>query len=157
MPEALKHEGDGATPAGCWPLQRVLYRPDRLLLPVTDLPVSALAPDDGWCDDPGHDAYNRPVKRPFSASHEPLWRTDVLYDVIVVLGYNDSPPRPGRGSAIFLHCATPTYDSTAGCVAVARSDLLHLLTGCREGDRLCLNREERDGVEPNVAYTSLIF
>ena len=25
-----KHEGDGATPVGCYPLRRVLYRTDRL-------------------------------------------------------------------------------------------------------------------------------
>ncbi|MEE8188307.1 MAG: hypothetical protein V3T80_03780, partial [Kiloniellales bacterium] len=34
---ADKHEGDGATPAGCWPLRRVLFRPDRLRAPETPL------------------------------------------------------------------------------------------------------------------------
>ncbi|MHA1600811.1 MAG: L,D-transpeptidase family protein, partial [Alphaproteobacteria bacterium] len=30
-----KHEGDGATPIGCWPMRRVLYRPDRVGAPAT--------------------------------------------------------------------------------------------------------------------------
>ncbi len=51
-------------------LRRLLYRPDRLAPPVTGLPVSALDPDDGWCDDPADAAYYRPVRPPFAASHE---------------------------------------------------------------------------------------
>ncbi|NOT41993.1 MAG: hypothetical protein HOP13_16055, partial [Alphaproteobacteria bacterium] len=34
-----KREGDGATPAGSWPLREVFYRPDRIAMPVTTLPV----------------------------------------------------------------------------------------------------------------------
>ncbi|RMF01033.1 MAG: L,D-transpeptidase catalytic domain protein, partial [Alphaproteobacteria bacterium] len=41
---ALKREGDGATPAGCWLLRRVLYRPDRVARPRTRLPVGAITP-----------------------------------------------------------------------------------------------------------------
>lgn len=58
---AAKREGDGATPVGRFPLRRVLYRADRLPLPETGLPVQALDPGDGWCDDPADAAYNRPV------------------------------------------------------------------------------------------------
>ena len=49
-----KREGDGATPAGRFPLRRVLYRPDRMAPPRTALPIAPLSPHDGWCDDPGH-------------------------------------------------------------------------------------------------------
>src|SRR5688500_2038441 len=82
----VKREGDGATPAGCWPLRRVLYRPDRLPPPPTALPLSPIRPDDGWCDDPADEAYNRPVKLPYRASAEAIWRADDIYDVVVVLG-----------------------------------------------------------------------
>jgi len=133
-----KSEGDGATPVGCFPLRLVFYRADRMGAPTTNLPVTAIAPDDGWCDDPGHRLYNRPVKLPFEASHERLWRDDGIYDVIVVLGHNDDPPRPGLGSAIFLHLARPDFAPTEGCVALARQDLLDLLRRCRPGDRLCV-------------------
>ncbi|MGF1608641.1 MAG: L,D-transpeptidase [Kiloniellales bacterium] len=135
---ADKREGDGATPIGCWPLRRVLYRPDRLAAPVTALPVAALAPDDGWCDAPGDPGYNRPVKLPYAASHERLWRDDAIYDVIVVLGHNDDPPQPGAGSAIFLHLARDDYAPTEGCVALAGADLLDLLRRVGPETRLCV-------------------
>jgi L,D-peptidoglycan transpeptidase YkuD (ErfK/YbiS/YcfS/YnhG family) len=134
-----KREGDGATPAGGWPLRRVLYRPDRLAAPITALPVASLSPDDGWCDDPEHADYNRPVRLPFTASHEALWRDDAVYDVIVVLGHNDEPVVPGRGSAVFLHVAQPDYAPTAGCVALALPDLLALLRQCKAAARLVVH------------------
>ena len=125
-----KREGDGATPVGRFPLRRVLWRADRLPQPETGLPVSPIAPDDGWCDDPADPAYNRPVKRPFAASHEELWREDGVYDVIVVMGHNDDPVVPGQGSAVFMHVARPNWDPTAGCVALPLPDLLRLLKDC---------------------------
>lgn len=131
-----KREGDGATPVGNFPLRRVMYRPDRLPRPETALPVTALGPRQGWCDDPGHPAYNRPVTLPFPASHEKLWRADALYDVVVELGYNDVPVVPGKGSAIFLHVAGPDYSPTQGCVALVLADLLDLLVDCGADARL---------------------
>ena len=134
---ADKREGDGGTPQGCLPLRRVFYRADRLrAAPSTVLPVRALAPDDGWCDAPGDPAYNRPVRHPYPASAERMWREDALYDVVVELGWNDDPVIPGRGSAIFLHVARPDYGPTEGCVALALPDLLALLSLCRPGDAL---------------------
>ena len=130
---ADKREGDGATPAGSFPLRRVMYRADRLAAPETALPVRALGHDDGWCDDPEHPAYNRPVTAPFAARHERLWRDDALYDVVVELGFNDDPVEVGRGSAIFLHRARPGYGPTEGCVTLALEDLLALLGDC-DGD-----------------------
>ena len=122
-----KREGDHATPVGAFPMREVLYRPDRLGAPTTTLPVRALASDDGWCDAPADRAYNRPVKLPYPASAEHLWRADHIYDLIVPLGYNDDPVLPGRGSAIFLHVARPDYSGTEGCVALALADLLRVL------------------------------
>jgi L,D-peptidoglycan transpeptidase YkuD (ErfK/YbiS/YcfS/YnhG family) len=124
---ADKRERDGASPAGLWPMRRVFFRPDRGSAPRTALASSALTPSDGWCDAPGDPAYNQAVSHPYPASAEHLWRTDGLYDLIVVLGYNDDPVVPGRGSAIFLHCASPDWRPTAGCVALAKEDLLDVL------------------------------
>ena len=133
---ADKREGDGASPAGVWPLREVIYRPDRGAAPDTGLPVRTMRPDDGWCDDPRDPAYNRPVTLPHPASAERLWREDGVYDLVVVLSHNDDPPVPGLGSAIFLHIAQPDYAATEGCVAVARSDLEALLALARPGDAL---------------------
>lgn len=134
-----KREGDGATPAGCFMLRRVLYRPDRMTAPQTILPHAPLSPDDGWCDDPAHADYNRPVRLPHPARHERLWREDGLYDVVVVLGHNDDPPRPGAGSAIFLHVAKEGYAPTEGCIALALPDLLTVLAECGTETRLCVD------------------
>ena len=133
---ARKREGDGASPAGIWPLRRVLFRPDRSARPVTKLAVATISPDDGWCDDPVDTHYNRPVRLPYKASAETLWRDDELYDLVVVLGYNDDPPRAGLGSAIFFHLATPDLGPTAGCIAVERADMIRLLALCGPGTRL---------------------
>jgi len=128
-----KHEGDRASPAGRFPLRGALYRADRLEKPATGLPLRAIAPADGWCDSAGDAAYNRPVTLPYGASAENLWRADNVYDLIVVIGYNDAPVRPGRGSAIFLHIATEGYGPTEGCVALARDDLLAVLARLESG------------------------
>lgn len=134
VPAARKREGDGATPVGRWPVRRLLYRPDRGPEPETALPAAAIAPDDGWCDDPADGAYNQPVKLPYPASAERLWRDDGLYDLVVVLGHNDDPVIPGAGSAIFLHLAKPGYLPTEGCVALARADMEAFLAQAEAGD-----------------------
>jgi len=135
-PAAEKREGDLASPAGIWPIRRVLYRPDRGPAPATALPIAALEPDDGWCDDADDSDYNRPIKLPHRASFERMWRDDEVYDVVVVLGYNDDAPRPHMGSCIFLHLARPGYTPTEGCVAVSREDMEILLAAARPGDAL---------------------
>lgn len=132
-------EGDGISPLGCWPIRRVLYRADKIAAPVTVFPMAAIAPDDGWCDAPEAVEYNRPVRLPFAFSHERMWRDDDLYDIVVVLGQNDDPAVPGRGSAVFLHVARPDYGPTAGCAALARGDLLEFLARAAPGTRLCFS------------------
>lgn len=122
-----KQEGDGATPAGVLPLRRVLYRADRLPPPRAAVPREPLAPTDGWCDDPQHRDYNRQVRLPHSGRNEALWRSDSLYDIVGVLGWNDAPVERGRGSAIFLHVATADFAPTAGCVAMALPELREVL------------------------------
>ncbi|MGH6987109.1 MAG: L,D-transpeptidase family protein [Caulobacteraceae bacterium] len=137
-----KTEGDGATPAGSWPFRGVLFRPDRGGPPPrTRLPMEAVARDDGWCDAPNDPAYNRRVKLPYPTSAELLWRADGLYDLIVVLGYNDRPVVPGKGSAIFLHLAGS--GPTEGCVAMERRDLERLLALAAKGDRLVIHPQSK--------------
>lgn len=126
-PAADKREGDGASPIGVWPMRRVHYRSDRIERPETALAVRPIAPDDGWCDAPGHDDYNRLVRLPHPASCERMWREDPVYDMVVELGYNDDPVAPGRGSAIFLHVAHADYRPTEGCVALSPTHLLEVL------------------------------
>jgi L,D-peptidoglycan transpeptidase YkuD (ErfK/YbiS/YcfS/YnhG family) len=123
-----KREGDGGTPAGAFALRRLLVRADRGAAPSTFLPVSVISASDGWCDAPGDPAYNRPVRLPYAASHERLWREDHLYDLVAVIGHNDDPPADGMGSAIFVHLAHDDYRPTEGCIAFSRNDLELILS-----------------------------
>ncbi|WP_209010921.1 L,D-transpeptidase [Labrenzia sp. PHM005] len=130
-----KREGDGATPLGSFEVLHVYYRGDRGPRPQTSLPVETLKPGMGWCDDPCHRRYNRPVDLPFAASHEKMWRDDRLYDIVVVLDCNMYPPVKGQGSAIFFHIAREDYRPTEGCVAVypqhMRLILSKIAPGCQ--------------------------
>jgi L,D-peptidoglycan transpeptidase YkuD (ErfK/YbiS/YcfS/YnhG family) len=135
---ASKREGDGATPAGAFPLRRLLYRSDRIALPSTFLPAEPLRENDGWCDDPADPLYNRPVRLPYKASAESMWRSDRLYDIVVVLGHNDDPVVSGLGSAIFMHVSDPGGRATAGCVALEPEDLKRLLAHCGPGTELII-------------------
>jgi|SRR5688572_10862131 len=136
--KALKREGDGATPLGRFAIREVLYRADRLPRPRTKLPVRAIRAGDAWCEDPGDRSYNRLVRASSRPGIDPLMRDDHLYDLIVVLGYNDRPRVKGKGSAIFVHLARPGYTPTAGCIALSRTDLLALATQADARTLLCV-------------------
>lgn len=133
---ALKREGDGVSPLGRWKLRGVFYRPDRIARPRTGLPVRTLRPDDGWCDTAGDRNYNRLVRLPYGQGTESMWREDPLYDLVVVIGYNDLPRSQQRGSAIFMHLAREAYAPTEGCVALNRQDLVRLLEWCGRHTRI---------------------
>lgn len=127
-----KREGDRATPAGRYEFLFGFYRPDRVNPPSTKLPLQALTPSDGWCDDPDHPAYNRPVDLPFSASHERMWRDDGLYDICLVMDHNFTRRQRNRGSAVFFHL-TAGNSCTAGCVAISRNAMMKLLPHLKTG------------------------
>ena len=133
---ALKREEDGGTPLGRFPIRQVLYRADRVLRPRTQIPVQAIREHDGWCDDPADRNYNRLVRLPSRRSAEGLKRADHLYDLVLVLGYNDRPRIKRKGSAIFVHLARPGYTPTDGCIALSRHDLTMLLAEVRRGSEI---------------------
>jgi L,D-peptidoglycan transpeptidase YkuD (ErfK/YbiS/YcfS/YnhG family) len=135
---ARKREGDGATPVGRWRLLYVLYRSDRVLRPATGLPVKPIGRSDGWCDAPADPNYNRPVRLPYPASAESLWRADGLYDLVVVLSHNHVPRVRGAGSAIFMHLARPGYRPTEGCIALRRAHMLVLLRNIGRNRAICV-------------------
>ena len=125
-----KREGDGATPIGEFCLREIYFRPDRLKSPQSNLPITAIGPDDGWSDDPADPDYNRRVAIPHAFRHETLWRSDsvVRYRCAPRIQRRSAGFRPG--SAIFLHVASDQYAATEGCVALARNDLLEILKDC---------------------------
>lgn len=136
--EAKAREGDQATPAGTYPLRQVFYRSDKISALKTALKHTAIKPDMGWCDDPSHPMYNKLVSLPFAASHEKLWRDDDVYDLIIVIGHNDDPVIPGKGSAIFLHVARDDMRPTMGCLAFEKKQLIHLIAQLTQSDILTI-------------------
>lgn len=117
-PVQRKREGDGGTPVGRFRVLCAFYRADRTRRPASAIPVRAIRPDDGWCDQPGDRRYNRQVRLPYPARHERLWREDGLYDLVLDLDYNRHPAIAGRGSAVFVHIAGGGLRPTEGCVAL---------------------------------------
>jgi L,D-peptidoglycan transpeptidase YkuD (ErfK/YbiS/YcfS/YnhG family) len=128
-----KREGDGATPIAAMPLLSGFLRGDRLAQPQSALPLRRIRPTMLWCDAPQHPSYNRLVRAPFKPSHEEMQRKDVLYDICLVLDWNVTTRRRHAGSAIFFHLIRPGYEPTAGCIALARRDMLRILPHLRRG------------------------
>ena len=126
-----KADGDGASPRGAFRLRSCYWRQDRRHRPATGLPTIPIRQDSGWCDAPDHPLYNRPVRLPFAASREAMWREDRAYDLVVVLGQNMDPARPGAGSAVFWHVTKgDALTPTEGCIAVAPDAMTWFLARC---------------------------
>jgi L,D-peptidoglycan transpeptidase YkuD (ErfK/YbiS/YcfS/YnhG family) len=124
---AQKKEGDGATPIGTFRLLYGFFRKDRLNRPITQLPISHICKEDGWCDEASSPNYNTLVTLPFNHSHEKMMRDDRLYDICIVLDYNINPKTRYRGSAIFFHLTSSQRKPTEGCVAIDPEDMRLLL------------------------------
>ena len=125
---ANKREGDGATPLAAMRILSGYFRNEQFAQARrARMAMVPIGPDLGWCEVPADRNYNRPVKIPYGASHERMKRDDRLYDACLVLDWNISPRRRGRGSAIFFHLARPDFTPTQGCVAVSRRTMARLL------------------------------
>jgi L,D-peptidoglycan transpeptidase YkuD (ErfK/YbiS/YcfS/YnhG family) len=124
---ANKREGDGATPRGTFHSRKLWLRADRFPRPRTHLAARAISAADAWCEDPNDRHYNKPVRVARDHKGDRLTRKDHLYDFIVEIDHNTRPRIAGRGSAVFLHLARDNFGPTAGCVAMTKSAMLHLL------------------------------
>ena len=67
---------------------------------------------------------------------ERLGRADGQYDALLVTGWNWPRAVAGRGSAIFVHIRRGPQHPTAGCVGLARADLLWIARRLRPWSRL---------------------
>ena len=131
-----KREGDGATPAGTHRLVGMLFRPDRITAPADwALPFG---PGDLWSDDPKDDDYNTMVRAPHAFGHERLSRPDPLYDLILITDWNWPYATRGKGSAIFIHTWRKPRHPTAGCIGLARADLIWIAARIRHQTRLII-------------------
>lgn len=125
-----KKEGDGATPAGLFPIGRFFgYAPMPAGL-KSGVSYTRTNRFHYWVDDPSSAEYNQwryetgdPRKRWKSferMNHE-------LYKYGVVINYNDNPVVKGAGSAIFFHRWRSGTSPTEGCIALSESHLLVMM------------------------------
>ena len=123
-----KGEGDGRAPAGVFALTRVFGKASA---PPSGLPSAKIGAGAVCIDDVTHPAYNHIVDAATTApawkSAEQMVRKDALYDVVVVVDFNNAegttPATPKAGSCVFLHVWRAADKGTAGCTAMARNNL----------------------------------
>jgi L,D-peptidoglycan transpeptidase YkuD (ErfK/YbiS/YcfS/YnhG family) len=130
------NEGDNITPKGTFKITKIYYRPDKIKKLITFFKKIKIKRNMGWCDDPRSKFYNRQMKIPTKFSHERLYRTDNIYDIIAVLNYNINPTIKNKGSAIFIHIAKKNYEPTAGCVVLKKKDLIKLLKNIKKNTKI---------------------
>ena len=75
-----------------------------------------------WEDNPHNKNYNK-LTFNNKKSNEKLFRKDNIYDIIIVINYNNNPVVPGKGSAIFMHVAKNNYFPTRGCIALEKREV----------------------------------
>ena len=119
-----KKEGDFITPKGSYKVEFILYRKDRIKKIQSRIKKLIIRKNMGWCDDPKSKYYNKLIKLPSNYSFEKLYKTNNIYDIILVLNYNMRPTIKNKGSAIFIHIAKKNYNKTSGCIALKKIHLL---------------------------------
>ena len=120
-------EGDFITPKGVYKIKYLLYRKDRVKKIKKKLKKIIIKKDMGWCDDSKSILYNKLIKLPFNYKYEKLYRSNNIYDIILVLNYNMNPVKKNKGSAIFIHVAKKGFKNTEGCIALKKNDLLKII------------------------------
>ena len=130
-----KREGDNTTPRGTFSLGKIYYRKDRVSNVQSKLKKKKIMRGMGWCHDVNSKRYNRESKFLNYKKTENLFRQDLKYDIFVVINYNSNPVKIGRGSAIFLHL-TKNYAPTKGCVAMAKKNLIYLLSKIQKNTKI---------------------
>ena len=126
-----KREGDGRAPAGRFPLGTAFGFAPAAAMDQVRLPYLQLADGSECVDDPASVHYNTVVDR--GAARRVDWasaermRTIDLYRLGVVVRYNASPVRRGRGSCIFLHIWAGPSTPTAGCTAFPAAEVESLV------------------------------
>jgi L,D-peptidoglycan transpeptidase YkuD (ErfK/YbiS/YcfS/YnhG family) len=124
-----RHEGDGTTPIGTFPILRRMYGNEPN--PGVSFGYTLLRCGDWWVEDPRSPAYNTfrrigcGVKPPFRVTTPDMSKSRRAYAYLAVIGFNTNPVVPGRGSGIFLH--VEVHSSTNGCVSLPRAQLLSVL------------------------------
>ena len=134
-----KKEGDNITPKGLYKIVKIYYRKDRIKKVSSKFKLIKITKNIGWCDDPNSEKYNQIINLPTKYSYEKFYRKDNVYDLILVLNYNMSPVIKKKGSAIFIHVAKKNYQSTQGCIALKKNNLMKLISKINKNIKIKIN------------------
>ena len=131
VPGPTKREGDGRSPAGIFSLGTAFGFAEKAEAGWTKLPYLHLSEGIECVDDVKSSVYNqvvdrRTVKTPDWNSSEKMRAVGEAYRWGVVVNYN-TPATAGRGSCIFLHIGGDQGKGTAGCTAMAQTDLREVM------------------------------
>ena len=113
-----KKEGDFITPIGKIKILFMLYPK------INKFPIKK---NMAWCNEPNSKSYNKLIYLPSEYKYEKLYRKENTYDIILVLNFNRSPIKAGKGSAIFVHVAKKNYKQTEGCIALEKKNLKRII------------------------------
>ena len=127
-----KKEGDFITPKGTFKIREIFYRKDRVQNLITKIKKTVIRKNMGWCDDPKSKKYNKLIYFPFKYRAEKLYRSENIYDIILVLNFNMNPVKKNKGSAIFIHVAKKNLQPTQGCIALNKSELIKLVKSIKK-------------------------
>lgn len=124
-----KREGDGSTPAGSYPIQRIIGKQKKI---IRNLEYTQIRKNHYWSDHPKSKNYNQLITH-YEKGAVPLGDS-YIYDLFVVIEHNTKPALPGMGSMIFIHVWNEDKP-TSGCVGVELK-WLEGLTNHLDGNKL---------------------
>ncbi len=123
-----RHEGDGTTPIGSFPILLAFGQGSN---PGTSMTWRQITAQSYWSGE--ESTYNTWVESSTPIGGEHLQDYQVCYEYAMAVGFNTNPTVYKRGSAIFLHVKDPASWSSSGCVSVEREQMLALLSACHDG------------------------
>ena len=132
-------EGDQITPRGTFRVKDILYRKDKINYLRSVIKKTQIKKNMGWCDDPKSKDYNKLIKYPFNYKSEKLYRSNNIYDIILVLNFNMHPIKKNKGSAIFIHISNNKYSPTQGCIAIKKKELIKLIKFINKKTKIIIN------------------
>lgn len=124
-----KKEGDLKTPAGIYKIGPIFGFAAAPLagmkMPYQQLTSATVCVDDTQSQYYGKIVEENKVKTDWNSGEQ--MRTVPLYQWGAVIQYNMNSPQPGAGSCIFMHIWRAPNLGTAGCVAMAKNNLVKVL------------------------------
>jgi D-alanyl-D-alanine dipeptidase len=124
--EPHKHEGDGRSPAGVFPIDTAFGFAPADSMRSLQLPYVTLTANTDCVDDTASIHYNTVVDKsavPIDWNSAEHMRNVAQYRLGAIIGYNAAPPVKGRGSCIFFHIWGGPRSTTVGCTAMDAAEL----------------------------------